>query len=509
MTKRDSSASAARAARGTDSKDSRAKRSLDLKIETAPVASLRAYEKNARTHSDKQVAQIRASIERFGFVNPILVDDDNVVIAGHGRLEAAKLLGMAEAPIARLSHLTPAEVRAYRLADNKLAELSGWDQDLLRIELGALVEIDFDIELTGFATPEIDLLLEPTGAESASKPAPDDALVAPDQKMAAVSRTGDLWELGKHRLICGDALAPETYAALMGDERADMVMTDPPYNVRVDGHVSGLGKVRHREFAMASGEMTPAEFQSFLDAIVGRLAERSRKGAVLDLCMDWRSVFELLSSVRKSGLELLNICVWNKTNGGMGSLYRSKHELVVVAKKPGAGHINNVELGKHGRYRTNVWDYAGANAFRAGRDEDLETHPTVKPVGLVADAIRDVTHVGDLVLDPFCGSGTILLAAERTKRRARAIEIDPLYVDAAIRRFEKATGLTARLASTGETFTEIAAKRLSEEEPSDPPSPSPKQTSDALSHIRVRTRRAPEASPVMRVRSRLDAALVR
>ncbi|MCA8894377.1 MAG: ParB N-terminal domain-containing protein, partial [Amphiplicatus sp.] len=233
MTKRDSSASAACAPRGTDSKDSRTKRSLDLKIETAPVASLRAYEKNARTHSDKQVAQIKASIERFGFVNPILVDDDNVVIAGHGRLEAAKLLGMEEAPIARLSHLTPAEVRAYRLADNKLAELSGWDQDLLRIELGALVEIDFDIELTGFATPEIDLLLEPAGAKGPSQPDPDDELVAPDQKMAAVSRTGDLWELGKHRLICGDALAPETYAALMGDERADMVMTDPPYNVRV------------------------------------------------------------------------------------------------------------------------------------------------------------------------------------------------------------------------------------------------------------------------------------
>jgi DNA modification methylase len=240
---------------------------------------------------------------------------------------------------------------------------------------------------------------------------------------------------------------------------AEFVFTDPPYNVAIDGHVCGLGRVRHREFAMGCGEMSEAEFTAFLKAVFALLAENSVEGSIHQICMDWRHIWEMLGAGRTVYSELKNLCVWNKTNAGMGSFYRSKHELVFVWKAGTAAHLNNFELGQHGRHRTNVWDYAGVNTMRAGRLQELAMHPTVKPTALVADAIKDCSRRGGLVLDPFGGSGTTLIAAERTGRKARALEIDPSYVDVAVRRWQAYAGKSAVLAGSGETFETIEEQR--------------------------------------------------
>jgi len=422
------------------------------------VGELVPYANNARTHSERQIAKIAASIRSFGFVNPILIDASGGVVAGHGRLEAAKRLGMAKVPTIRLDHLSEAERRAYVIADNRLAELAGWDRDLLKIELGDLVEIDLrgeldiDIDVIGFETAEIDILID--GAPEPEIEDPADATLEGAEIGPSVTRPGDLWILADHRILCADALKPESYARLMGEEQARLVFTDPPYNVPIDGHVCGLGGVKHREFAMAAGEMSQREFTAFLETALGELAGACLDGALLYVCMDWRHLHELLTAGRSAGLDLINLCVWNKNNGGMGSLYRSKHELVCVFRSGDARHVNNIELGKHGRYRTNVWDYAGVNTFRKGRMDDLAAHPTVKPTALVADAIKDCSRRGEIVLDAFLGSGTTVLAAEKTARRARAIEIDPQYVDVAIRRWQALTGDAAIHESTGQSFAE-------------------------------------------------------
>jgi len=429
--------------------------SLDeLELLYVDPKKLKPYERNARTHSKKQIKQIAASIKEFGFTNPVLVDRDGGIIAGHGRVEAAKQLKLEEIPTVRLDHLSEAQKRAYIIADNRLAELAGWDEDILAIELQFLsdpeLELDFDLEIIGFETSQIDLIID--GAVEDGEPDPADEQPEIDEDAPAVSKAGDIWLLDKHRLMCGDALKQEDHDALMEGETAQMIFTDPPYNVPVDGHVCGLGGVRHREFAMASGEMTQEEFASFLESVLGRLVKCAKDGALLYVCMDWRHMKELLLAGERAGLKLVNLCVWNKNNGGMGSMYRSKHELVFVFKTGGAPHRNNIQLGQYGRYRTNVWDYAGVNSFRKGRDEELAMHPTVKPVALVADAIRDCTSRNDMVVDSFVGSGTTLLAAEKTGRIAYGMEIDPLYVDAAIRRWEAYTGRQATHAQTGRTF---------------------------------------------------------
>ena len=274
-----------------------------------------------------------------------------------------------------------------------------------------------------------------------------------------MSRVGDLWLLGDHRLLCGDATKLASYGSLLGGERAQLVFVDPPYNVRIDGHVCGSGSIKHREFEMAAGEMSEAQFTGFLTTVLERLAQHSADGSIHYVCMDWRHIFELLAAGRAAYSELKNLCVWNKDNGGMGSLYRSKHELVLVFKHGSGAHINNVELGRHGRNRTNVWDYAGVNSFGAGRLDDLAMHPTVKPVALVADAIMDCSHRGGIVLDCFGGSGTTLIAAEQTGRHGRLIELDPAYVDVAIRRFAKLTGEKVTQAASGLTFAEIRDQR--------------------------------------------------
>jgi DNA modification methylase len=429
-----------------------------MKIEFTRVGELRPYPNNARTHSKKQIRQIANSIKKFGFCNPVLVDDAKQIIAGHGRVEAAKLLGIDAVPTCRLSHLSEAEKRAYILADNKLAANAGWDKELLAIELQGLIELDFEIELTGFEMPEIDLILEEADEAKGSSSGPEEE-VPQYPSGPVVTQSGDLWVLGNHRLLCADARDQGPYERLLAGAKAQFVFTDPPYNVAIDRNVCGLGRIRHRDFAMGCGEMNEPEFTTFLQTVFERLAENTVDGSIHQICMDWRHVWEMLAAGRAVYGELKNLCVWNKTNAGMGTFYRSKHELVFVWKSGTAAHINNFELGQHGRSRTNVWDYAGISSMHAGRLEELAMHPTVKPVAMVADAIKDCSRRGALVLDPFCGSGTILLAAERTGRKARAIEIDPTYVDVGVRRWQSYTGKAAILASSGETFEMIEEQR--------------------------------------------------
>ncbi len=379
------------------------------------ISELKSYPRNARTHTRKQVKQIKASIEEFGFTNPILLDENHQIIAGHGRVQAAKLLGLAEVPTVQVAHLTATQKRAYILADNRAADTKS----------------------------------DRHGDDNIPSAGP------------AVTQAGDLWQLGAHRIFCGNALESVSYGNLLDGRKASLIFTDPPYNVTIGGNVGGKGEIHHREFAMGSGEMTAPIFTSFLTTTFQHLAANSLDGSIHYTCMDWRHMQEMLAAGYNVYTELKNVCVWNKSNGGMGTFYRSKHELVFVWKSGTAPHLNNFELGQHGRNRTNVWDYAGVNTFRSGRMDELQMHPTVKPVALVVDAIKDCSKQGDIVLDPFCGSGTIIVAAERTGRKARALEIDAAYVDVAIRRWEQLTGKSATL-STGETFEEITEQRTVE-----------------------------------------------
>lgn len=428
-----------------------------LQIEDLALSSLTPDPANARRHSKQQIRKIATSIERFAFNSPILVDRDLKVISGHGRLEACRFLGRPTVPVIRLEHLSPEQARAFAIAENRLVELSSWDERVLGEHFKALaaIDLDFSLEDTGFSMTEIDLAIEGLGVGARTDPADDLPPIGP-----AVCQVGDLWLLGEHKVLCGDALDEGSYDALLGLERVAAVFADPPYNVAIDGHVSGKGRRRHREFAMAVGEKSGPEFVIFLSRACENAAAFSLDGAVHFICMDWRHVGEITAAGRAAYSDLLNICVWTKNNGGMGSLYRSAHELVFVFRKGQTAHRNNVQLGRFGRNRTNVWSYPGANSFlRTAEDADLMAqHPTPKPVALVADALLDVTARRDLVLDPFLGSGSTLIAAERIGRRARGIELDPLYVDLTIRRWQRLTGEDAVLSGTGATFSELEEK---------------------------------------------------
>jgi DNA modification methylase len=427
-------------------------------IEYRPPDRLTVYANNPRRHPEKQIIKLMASISEFGFMVPVLVDSDGVIMTGEARIEAARRLGMEVVPVIIADHLTKAQVKAYRLADNRIAELATWDEKVLAIEFAEILEMDeLAIDVLGWETAQIDNILFGIPTETGVQSDPADEIGKPPAM--PVTEIGDLWQLGKHRLLCGSSLDEVAWKLLMRGKTAKMAFVDPPYNVPVSGHVCGLGKVQHAEFAMASGEMSRAEFTAFLAVFLKNLTANIGDGGIIDICIDWRHLGELLAAIEETGLSLINMCVWNKSNGGMGSLYRSKHELVLIAKKGSAPHINNVELGKHGRYRTNVWDYAGINSFGVNRMTDLADHPTVKPLAMVADAIRDVTRPGDIVLDAFVGSGTTLLAAERTHRIGYAIEIDPGYVDVAVARWEKMSGKAAILDGTGERFADVAARR--------------------------------------------------
>ena len=412
------------------------------KIIYSDITKLKPYSNNARIHSSKQIEQIARSITSFGFTNPILVDDNNEIIAGHGRYLAAQLLKLQSVPTIRLQHLSDKQKKAYILADNKLAEKAGWDRETLKIELQNIVEIDldFDLTLTGFETPELDLIFH----EDTLTSTPETYDEPDELEIKRQVQFGDLWALGDHLLYCGDSTKAESFGKLLGKEKANVVFTDPPYNVRINGHVSGKGKTKHSEFEYASGDMSDKEFKEFLNVTLSHMKDFSVDGSLHYICMDWRHIEELIAVGKSLYTDLKNICVWNKQIGAMGSLYRSQHEFIALFKNGSRAHTNNIELGKHGRYRTNIWDYPGVQATNHNK-KDLKYHPTVKPVLMIADALLDSSKIGDVVLDCFGGSGSTLLAAERTKRKARIIEYEPKYCDVTIHRFEAETGKTATL----------------------------------------------------------------
>jgi DNA modification methylase len=428
-------------------------------VEFLPIANLRPNPKNAKTHPRKQIALLAKGICEFGFTNPILADEDNCVLAGHGRLAAAEANGMHEVPVLRITGLSNVQKRALSLADNKLAEKSGWDGLSLAGEISELTplldEAGIDIDLTGFEPFEIDSLI---GNLVDSEAEPADA--PPVIVNRPVSRRGDRWVLGQHRLLCGDATKLADLRALMKTECAAMVFTDPPYNMKIKS-IQGRGKIKHREFMEGSGEMSREVHAHFLAAALSLAVRYSVKGSIHFICIDWRHLVEMLAAGEEVYTELKNLIVWVKSNAGQGTFYRSQHELIFVFKNGDAPHRNNFELGQHGRSRSNVWTYAGVNSFRSGRLDDLALHPTVKPIALVADAIRDCSRRGDIVLDSFMGSGTTILAAERVGRRGYGLELDPLYVDAALRRWQAFTRRDAVLAGTDTTFDEVTATRSS------------------------------------------------
>jgi DNA modification methylase len=431
-----------------------------LRVQQLPIGMLRPNPKNPRTHSRRQIRQLAANIRKLGFINPVIVDSNQMILAGHGRVEAARLAGLTDVSVIQLDHLTATQRRAYLIADNRIAEQAGWDRSLLAVELGELADLmpaeGLDISLTGFETAEIDLLLSDMASFSR---APEDMLPTLPTPNEAATRRGDLWLAGKHRLLCGDARQPPDFTRLMEGALAAAVFTDPPYN-RPARSIGGRGKNHHPEFAFASGEMLPAQFRAFLAQTLRNGVGVSVDGAVHFVCMDWRHIADLIE-VGCGGLygEMLNLVVWNKSNAGQGSFYRSQHELICVFRVGDQSHRNNIELGRFGRNRSNVWTYGGCSSFGSVRDEALSIHPTVKPVALVADALLDCTARGDVVLDQFAGSGTLLLAAEKVGRVAYAMEFEPRYVDAGILRWQRLTKREAILAGDGRTFEEVSAAR--------------------------------------------------
>lgn len=431
-----------------------------LAVEYISTETIKPYGNNPKIHGSKQVQQIVDSIAEFTFTNPILIDENGVILAGHGRLLAAKKLDMKNVPVIRLLHLSDAQKKAYRIADNKLTECGEWDQDLLTLEFQDLdkLELDFSLDITGFDNADIDVMIDSSLTEKKVKldeKANAVPFIAEDE---IVSKAGDVWQLGKHRIICGNSLDKKTYEQLFENKKAHMIFTDPPYNVPISGHVCGNGKIKHKEFAMASGEMSSEEFQTFLKTAFSLMKEFSVDGSLHYSCMDWRHISEIIGVGLNVYDSYINLCVWNKSIGGMGSFYRSKHELIFIFKNGNEPHINNVELGSHGRYRCNVWDYAGVNSF--GKEQDNQKfHPTVKPVELVKDAILDATKRGQIVLDSFLGSGTTLIAAEECGRICYGIEIEPLYTDTIIRRWEEITGKDAIHVESGKTYKELSENK--------------------------------------------------
>lgn len=417
------------------------------------IGQLKPYKNNPRKYPKSLIRKLKVSFTKFGFILPVLVDSDGTVIAGHARLLAAQELGLEELPVIFADHLTSAQVKAFRLADNRLSEEALWDQERLAIEFAGLLEVGIDLEITGFDIPEIDFTFE-TQQLSADN-TQDNEVPAPDLDHPPVTQLGDLWLLGGHRVLCGDALNEACYEHLLGDELARQIITDPPYNVKVKGHIRVSETSNHEEFMMASGEMSDKEFTEFLTDAVINFTQYGQDGSVHYIFMDWRHLSQLQAVCDRLYTEQLNLCVWVKSNGGMGSFYRSQHELILVCKKGTAKHLNNVQLGKFGRNRTNVWEYAGANSFGPDRQETLDLHPTVKPVALIADAILDSSAPGDIILDPFLGSGTLIIAAEKTSRSGRGMELDPHYVDVAIKRWQDFTGQPAIHSELGLTFDEI------------------------------------------------------
>jgi DNA modification methylase len=418
-----------------------------------------ATPRHVRRAIKKQVDGVVVAIRKFGFRAPILVTrtgpgNTYQVIDGHTRLEAARQLDALEVPCIVVDDLSDVDVRRLRLSLNKLQETGQWDDGALRLEINEIIEIDGDYEFPGFELAEIEAFHLGTTASDDGDPA-DDLTGFVSDDLNLVTRVGDVWILGDHCIYCGSARDGTKIAALLDGEVADAVFTDVPFNVPISGHVSTV-RDRHPEFAEASGEMSRDEFVAFLTETLGNVSICLKPGGVFYSCIDWRHLGEMMDAFKAIGLELLNICVWVKHAPGMGGLYRSQHEMVFVGRRPGAGHLNNVQLGKFGRNRSNVWTYAGATGGKHDVDDDFNVHPTVKPIRLVMDALLDVTTRSQLVIDPFLGSGTTLLAAERTGRRCLGVEIEPHYVDLGVRRWQEVTGGMAIHSVTGQTFDQTA-----------------------------------------------------
>ena len=429
-----------------------------LELSYIGLEELRPSARKLRKLDPAHVREVVSSISALGFCHPVLIGRDNELIDGEARYEAAKQLGLAQVPCVRVGHLSLDEQRVLRLAVNRLAEKGQWDLDALKIELEELVLFDSPIEITGFSSAEIDHIMLGGDADGFEQ-----GPLEPNTQVA-VARIGDVFQLGPHRIICGDATDPAVMARLMeGDAPARIVLTDEPYNVKIAGNVTGGP---HREFAMASGEMSRAEFSGFNEAWMAAVLPYLRDGGVFGTFIDWRGAPIVDSAATNLGLVPLNLIVWAKTNAGMGSLYRSQHELLPLFKKGSAPHVNNVELGKRGRWRSNVWSYPGASSLGSDARRGLKDHPTVKPTAMLEDALLDLTNRGDIVIDPFLGSGSTLIAAHKTARICCGVELDPLYVDVIIRRSEAATGKPAMLNETGEAFAVLAARRAAEQAPS-------------------------------------------
>lgn len=423
-------------------------------IEHWAVDRIKVYERDLRIHSDRQMTALAACIVEYGVVMPLLVGEDGTLICGHARLAAAKRLGLPTVPVLVARCWSAARIKAYRLADNRLQELGSWSEKALAQELAEIIDLgEVQIELVGWSTGEVDKILDLSIELESDNP--DEV---PELPVEPVSQMGDLWLLGKHRLLHGSSLDAAAWAVLMNGQLADLSLNDGPWNVPINGHVSSSG--RFQEFAMASGEMTEDEFTTFNATWMALVKSHMRNGALLMAFIDHAHLYELMTAARRAELKHLNMCVWAKTNAGLGSLWRSQYELCLVLKHGTAQHTNCVEMGKHGRHRTNLWTAAGANSFGGTRDADLKDHPTVKPQEILREAIRDVTRQGDLVVDAFSGSGSTILACEYTKRVGYAIEIEGRYVDVAIQRFEAMTGTSAVLAATGQPFAAVSAERL-------------------------------------------------
>ena len=413
---------------------------------------LKANSNNSRIHSKKQIQQIAKSISCLGFNNPILLDKNDFIIAGHGRVTAAIELGLTSVPTICLEHMSKEQIRAYIIADNKLAEEAGWDKEILKIELEYLMNLDpefnFDATVTGFDIPEIDLIINPESIEDAKKDLSDmkdEDFFEQVVNIPKRVKSGELWQLGDHLLYCGDSLLEDNYIKLLGKDKAEVIFTDPPYNVKVKGNVTK--QKQHEEFKMASGELNKNEFIEFLKQAMNMQIKYSINGSIHYQCMDWRHVQEILIAAEKNYSSLKNICVWDKGTGGMGSLYRSQHEFIFVFKNGEKPHINNVELGVHGRYCTNIWKYKEMHASNPQAKTLVKLHPTVKPVAMIIDALLDCSSPSGIVLDSFGGSGLTLIAAERIKRRARVIELEPKYCDVILYRWENLTKKQAKLIS--------------------------------------------------------------
>jgi DNA modification methylase len=426
-----------------------------------PVATLKVDRSNPRSHSPRQIRQIARSVQSFGFNVPVLVDATLKVIAGHGRLLACQQLGWKEVPTIALEHLSDAQAKAFAIADNRLTENSAWDERLLAEQLRelSLMDLDFSLEVTGFEMGEIDLRIENLSVDAPVQEDPADT-VEMDYIGPPISRLGDIWELGPHRVCCGNALDPAPFRVLLGRNKAKMAFIDPPYNLKIARNVSGLGKIQHREFAMAGGEMSDDEFTNFLTEAFMLLVRYSTEGSLHFVCIDWRHMAQVVAAGLEAYTEFKNLCVWAKDTAGMGSLYRSAHELIFVFKSGTGRHRNNVQLGQFGRNRTNVWHYPGAIGIRNSDEGNLlAVHPTVKPVKLIADALMDASARGDIVLDTFLGSGTTVIAAERTGRRCYGLELDPRYVDTIVRRWQSYTGETAHHRPTNQSFRQLESER--------------------------------------------------